>query len=152
MLNPRPRTRTRLRPNSVEAAVQTWADFARGPLPPPEHLGVAGRDLPYWHAIISARTRSDWEAEPWLLPLVAQLAWVMADLQTSREALAREGMSIPALGGRTKPNPRARDVQRLHSQQMALHRALNPRRQAPTSKPRPGPQPSDFDVLMGLGD
>lgn len=105
------------RSDSVTAAVEAMADAAK-PLPTvPKHVKLLPRDMPFWSAIVKARTRAEWSDCD--LVLAAQLARCQSDIEHEYAQLAEEGTVIG-----TRTNPRAQIVEILIKRQGALMRAL----------------------------
>lgn len=105
------------RADSNSAAVTAMADAAK-PLPTvPKHVTLLPRDLPFWDAIVKARTRAEWSDCD--LILAAQLARCQSDIEREYAQLAVEGTIVG-----TRTNPRAQIVEILTKRQNAIMRQL----------------------------
>lgn len=112
----------RLPATSVEAAVEAFRTAAKGPPNVPSHLRLRPGDLAFWDAIIRVRPYESWK--PFELPVAAQLARTLADIEREAALLDAEGPLISNHLGRSIRNPRGPIVHGLHKRQMAYFRAL----------------------------
>jgi hypothetical protein len=80
----------RQRVDSSTAAVSIMLNAAKGELQPPKHVSVPEGARPFWHAIIRARPREDWEAAPALINAAANLAWTQWQIDQMRRQIDGE--------------------------------------------------------------
>lgn len=72
-------------------------------LQPPSHISVPESAMPFWTAIIRARTHAEWEAAPSLMNAAANLAWTQWRIDQTRrqidgEVAVDEGTTVAQLG------------------------------------------------------
>ena len=79
----------RNRSDSISAAVRASQASALGPLAPPEHISLREGDLPFWNAIVTARTRDTWTDID--LTAAATLARTQADIEKLQARLDTVG-------------------------------------------------------------
>ena len=89
----------------------------------PAHVHLRPCDEPHWHAILHERPNDEWDDG--LLPAVASLAWVLAEIERERARLRVEGAVIRYAGtGSRRRNPRATLVLRLTQLMLGMRRTL----------------------------
>jgi len=89
----------------------------------PAHVHLRPCDEPHWHALLRERPNDEWDDG--LLPAVASLAWVLAEIERERARLRVEGAVIRYAGtGSRRRNPRATLVLRLTQLMLAMRRTL----------------------------
>lgn len=102
----------------VQAAVNATAPELR----PPEHVKISASAEPYYHDIVRARAREEWN--PHQLTIAAQLAECMADQDTVRASIALDGWTVTNAKGTEVANPMVSIAEQLARRQMALGRSL----------------------------
>lgn len=110
------------RVDSAVAAAKMLAAVAKGDPEVPAHVELREQDMPFWRAIVRARTRDDWLDSD--LVVVAQLARAQADLEAEQKLLDVEGSVVSNRFGDLVPNPRARLIDMLAKRSALLMRAL----------------------------
>jgi len=108
----------RARSDGIAAAQRIVAGAARE-VAPPSHIRLADDDWPYWHSVVGEFPKADWTDHQ--LEVAAQLAKAMADLETERNALRKEGY-VNADGRANARHGVARD---LTNSVMSLRRNLS---------------------------
>jgi hypothetical protein len=112
----------KVRFDSASGAVAAMAAAAQ-PMPAiPSHIKLRSCDLPFWDAILHARTREEWTKVD--LVLAAQLARGQADIEIEQQKIYDEGSVIQNDRGTSVTNPRLRAIGDLKSNQLAVMRAL----------------------------
>ena len=114
----------RNRSDSISAAVRASQASALGPLAPPAHIALREGDLPFWNAIMTARTRDTWTDVD--LTAAATLARTQADIEKLQASLDKTGYILDS----GKVNPVAALVEQLTRRAVALSRALHVHAQA----------------------
>lgn len=108
--------------NTAASAIKAMVNAAT-PLPAvPAHVKLSAADLPFWEAIMRARTRDEWTDAD--LIAAAQLARCQREIERESEALEREGSVIENQRGTPIMNPRHSVLEQLSRRQLALMRSL----------------------------
>src|SRR3954453_16639845 len=103
------------RADSHHEASSIMADAIKGKRPP-DHLKLRERDIPFWNAIVAART--EWTDVD--LAHAANLARCQADIEIEQEALDNEGSVVPNAKGNKMMNPRHTILEQLSRRAVAL--------------------------------
>ena len=116
-----------LKATSAEAAASYFQAALVEPVVLPEHLTVPPQVQPYATSILRSHSSHHWRCQPWLLPLVAQLAHAMHQIQHEGAALARGGayLNDPTTGKKTTRNASVFLVADAFRTQAKLLRALS---------------------------
>jgi hypothetical protein len=109
-----------MRVDSISAAVKV-ATGALREIAPPAHIALGEGDAPFWRSVIAEFPKADWTDHQ--LEVAAQLAKAMADLESEREALRREGYCIE-VNDKMVANPRHGVARDLTNSVMSLRRNL----------------------------
>lgn len=112
----------RSRSDSAASAVKAMLNAAKPKLMPPAHILLRPEDLPFWDAIMLARSTDEWIEND--LILAAQLARCQFDAEMEAALLAQEGSVLTAPTGKVLANPRATILEKLINREMALMRTL----------------------------
>ena len=108
--------------NSAASAIKAMVAAAT-PLPAvPACVKLKAIDLPFWEAIMRARTRDEWTDAD--LIAAAQLARCQREIERESEALEIEGSVIENQRGTQIMNPRHSVLEQLSRRQLALMRSL----------------------------
>lgn len=89
----------------------------------PDHVTLRPCDKPFWDALLRERAYDEWPDV--LLPVVAQMAWLCAQIHHHQARLADEDSILrnPRTGARRR-NPRATLVRDLTRLLLAMQRSL----------------------------
>lgn len=108
--------------NSAASAIKAMVAAAT-PLPAvPDCVKLKPIDIPFWEAIMRARTRDEWTDAD--LIAAAQLARCQREIERESEALEAEGSVIENQRGTQIMNPRHSVLEQLSRRQLALMRSL----------------------------
>ena len=118
----------RHRSDSITASLLAAKAVALGPLAPPDHVCLRPGDLPYWNAIMLARSRDSWTTID--LCTAGNLARTQADIERLQKDLDAQGY----MQG-DKVNPLAKLVDTLSRRALALSRAIHTHAEATIGKP-----------------
>lgn len=110
------------RVDSAASAAKMLAAVAKGDPEVPSYVKLRDGDMPFWRAIVKARTRDDWLDSD--LVVVAQLARAQADAEDEQRKLDEEGTVVINRFGDLAPNPRVRVLETLTRRSAMLMRAL----------------------------
>lgn len=110
------------RVDSAASAAKMLAAVAKGDPEVPSYVELRACDMPFWRAIVKARTRDDWLDSD--LVVVAQLARAQADAEAEQKLLDSEGSVVTNRFGDLAPNPRVRILETLTRRSAMLMRAL----------------------------
>jgi len=107
----------------VERAVRELRRAAhQRPPDVPAHIKLQACERPHWDAILRTRPYDEWEAA--LLPVVAQMSWLLVTIERERALLDAEGAIIRYRTGTPRRNPRATLIVDLTRQLIAMRRGL----------------------------
>ncbi len=116
--------RKRTPATSPDNLVKAMENAAAPELRPPEHLTLRAQDLPFWSAIMAARSRGEWtEAD---LVLAVSLARCQADIETAQKELDASALTLTLTTdkGAEVAHPLVGVRDRLLKSQMAMRRDL----------------------------
>lgn len=123
----------RRRSDSAEGRAATLAAALAGDIPPPAHVKLLKRDLPFWRAITRARAREVWTEVD--LVHAANLARCQADIERLQREIRRMGDVLKNDRGTPVANPRHVLLETLSRRAIALSRMLTitPRSASPNA-------------------
>lgn len=115
-------TNRKPRSDSAAAMLNAAKNAALGDPLPPDHVQISADAMPYYTAIVRARTRDEWD--DYQLMVAAQLAECMAEQREIAGMLLLEGRVISNDRGTPVANPLASMLERLAGRQLAYTRLL----------------------------
>lgn len=126
----------RTRSDSVKGHQEIAVSLFAGDLPPPPHVKLRDRDIPFWNDIIATRARVLWNESD--LAIAAELARVKSDIEKIRDELEKEGDVIENKKGTKVVNPKRHLLIALTGQALSISSKIQVNTEATSGKSREG--------------
>lgn len=120
--------------NSTTHAVEATQAAIAGPIQPPAHIHLRERDMPFWKAIVEARSADTWN--PADLALAANLARCQADIDRLQIEIDEEGDTLANKKGTPVVNPKHALMETFSRRAVALSRAIHVHAEATQGRSR----------------